>query len=146
MTYKPGTTIMLTSGFAPFPQIPEGLYTIEENNTIQITIKNSSTGTISLLQNRPIPGIVAHGLKLGYHDPVEINKNTLRALFLKDQTVEAAKMAGLIKEENNTNAKQLATPHIYVQKQTHIIKAIMGSKIATRHDTEQPPWLHTYWS
>ena len=34
MTYKPGTTIMLTSGFAPFPQIPEGLYTIEDNNTI----------------------------------------------------------------------------------------------------------------
>ena len=92
MTYKPGTTIMLTSGFAPFPQIPEGLYTIEDNNTIQVTIKNSSTGTLTLLQNRPIPGIVAHDLELGYHDPVEIHKDTLRALFLKDQTVAAAKM------------------------------------------------------
>ena len=112
MTYKPGTMVMLTSGFAPFPQIPEGLYTIEENNTIQVTIKNSSTGTLTLLQNRPIPGIVAHDLKLGYHDPVEINKDILRALFLKDQTVEAAKMAGLLKEDNNTNtSQQLASDH-----------------------------------
>ena len=101
MTYKPGTTIMLTSGFAPFPQIPEGLYTIEDNNTIRVTIKNSSTGTLSLLQNRPIPGIVAHDLELGYHNPVEIHKDTLRALFLKDQTVSAAKMAGLLKQDNN---------------------------------------------
>ena len=52
MIYKPGTTIMMTSGLAPFPQIPEGLYTIEEDNTIRLTIKNSSTGTLSLLQMR----------------------------------------------------------------------------------------------
>ena len=70
---------MMTSGFAPFPQIPEGLYTIEEDNTIRLPIKNSSTGTLSLLQNRPIPGILAHDLEMGYHDPVEITKQTLRA-------------------------------------------------------------------
>ena len=111
MTYKPGTTIMLTSGFAPFPQIPEGLYTIEKDNTIRVTIKNSSTGILSLLQNRPIPGIIAHDLEMGYHDPVEINKNTLRALFLKDQTVEAAKLAGLLKEKDIITSGQLATVH-----------------------------------
>ena len=100
MIYKPGTTIMMTSGFAPFPQIPEGLYTIEQDNTIRLTIKNSSTGTLSLQQNRPIPGIIAHDLEMGYHDPVEITKDTLRALFLKDQTVQAAKMAGIIKDND----------------------------------------------
>ena len=59
-----------------------------------------------MLQNRPIPGIVAHNLELGYHNPVEIHKDTLRALFLKDKTVKAAKMAGLLKEDNNTNTSQ----------------------------------------
>ncbi len=109
MVYKPGTHIMLTSGFAPFPQIPDGLYAIEDDNTIRITIKNSSTGTFPLRQNRPIPGIIAHDLNMGYHEPVEIKKQTLRALFLKDQTVKAATMAGLIKdnlqEKPNTLAK-----------------------------------------
>ena len=62
MMHKPGTTIMLTSGFAPHPQIPDGLYSIDHNNTIRITIKNSSTGSLPLRQNRPIPGIVAHDL------------------------------------------------------------------------------------
>lgn len=111
MIYKPGTTIMMTSGLAPFPQIPEGLYTIEEDNTIRLTIKNSSTGTLSLLQNRPIPGIVAHDLEMGYHDPVEITKDTLRALFLKDQTVQAAKMAGILKKDDTIISGELAIDH-----------------------------------
>ena len=111
MIYKPGTTIMMTSGFAPFPQIPEGLYTIEEDNTIRLPIKNSSTGTLSLLQNRPIPGILAHDLEMGYHDPVEITKQTLRALFLKDQTVKAAKMAGILKDDDKIISNELAMDH-----------------------------------
>lgn len=86
MLHKPNITIMLTSGFAPNPQIPVGLYSIEHDHTLRVTIKNSSTGTLYLRQNRPIPGIVAHDLAMGYHDPVEITKETLRALFLKDQT------------------------------------------------------------
>ena len=102
---------MMTSGLAPFPQIPEGLYTIEENNTIRLPIKNSSTGTLSLLQNRPIPGILAHDLEMGYHDPVEITKQTLRALFLKDQTVKAAKMAGILKDDDKIISNELAMDH-----------------------------------
>ena len=111
MIYKPGTTIMMTSGFAPFPQIPEGLYTVEQDNTIRITIKNSSTGTLSLQQNRPIPEIVAHDLEMGYHDPVEITKDTLRALFLKNQTVQAAKLAGILKDNETYTQNELAMDH-----------------------------------
>ena len=96
MTHKPNTTFMITSGFAPDPQTPEGLYTMDYDHTIRITIKNSSTGTLFLRQNRPIPGIVAHDLSEEYHEPVEITRETLRALFLKDQTVKAAKLAGVM--------------------------------------------------
>ena len=98
MIHKPGTTIMITSGFAPHPQVPDGLYSIEHDNTIRITIKNSSTGSLSLKQNRPIPGIVAHDLMEGYHEPVHNTKKVLRALFLKDQTVKAAKLAGIMQD------------------------------------------------
>ncbi len=115
MIYKPGTTIMLTSGFAPFPQIPDGLYTIEDDNTIRVTMKNSSTGSFPLRQNRPIPGIVAHDLATGYHEPVEITKNTLRTLFLKHQTVQAAKMAGLIKKETQEQICNLANVEEYTE-------------------------------
>ena len=96
MRHKPGTTIMLTTGFAPDPQIVDGLYSIDHENTIRVTIRNSSTGLLKLRQNRPIQGIVAHDIAMGYHQPVEITKERLRALFLKDQTTKAAKLAGII--------------------------------------------------
>ena len=127
MVYRPGTHILLTSGFAPFPQIPDGLYTIEDDNTIRITLKNSSTGSFPLRQNRPIPGIIAHDLNTGYHEPVEITKDTLRALFLKDQTVRAAQMAGLMKDDVPISESALAkhdpqynnpTPQEYVSSIT----------------------------
>ena len=98
MTYKPETTIMLTSGIPSQPHIQDGLYSIEHDGTIRVTIKNPSTSTLQLRQNRPIEGIVAHDLQLGYHQPVEISKNTLRALFLKDMTVQVAKLAGILPE------------------------------------------------
>ena len=106
--HKPGTTVMLTSGCAPYPHIPDGLYSITDNNTIRVTIKNSSTGTLQLRQNRPIPGIVAHDLVSGYHEPVEITKETLRAMFLQEQTVQAAKLAGLLPKHTSINASSLA--------------------------------------
>ena len=117
MKHTPGTTIMLTSGFAPHPQIPDGLYSIEHDNTIRITIKNSSTGSFPLRQNRPIPGIVAHDLTEGYHDPVEITKNTLRALFLKDQTVKAAQLAGIM-PDNEKQESDLTMNHPDYQQPT----------------------------
>ena len=118
MIHKPGTTIMLTSGFAPQPQIRDGLYSIDHNNTIRVTIKNSSTGSLSLRQNRPIPGIVAHDLELGYHEPVAITKETLRALFLKDQTVKAAKLAGVMPSIASSSASTLAKDHPYYSTPT----------------------------
>ena len=110
MTHKPDTTFMITSGFAPDPQTPEGLYTMDHDHTIRITIKNSSTGTLFLRQNRPIPGIVAHDLAEDYHEPVEITRETLRALFLKDQTVKAAKLAGVMPLSAN-DSTNLAVDH-----------------------------------
>ena len=110
MIHKPGTTIMLTSGIAPNPQIPDGLYNVEHDHTMRVTIKNSSTGNLYIRQNRPIPGIVAHDLAMGYHEPVEITKETLRALFLKDQTVKAAKLAGIMKDTNE-DATELTEDH-----------------------------------
>ena len=115
MIHKPDTTFMITSGFAPDPQIPEGLYSINHDHSIRITIKNSSTGTLFLKQNRPIPGIVAHDLTEDYHEPVEITRETLRALFLKDQTVKAAKLAGVM-PLSATDSSILAADHPdYVQ-------------------------------
>ena len=110
MIHKPDTTFMITSGFAPDPQVPEGLYSMDHDHTIRITIKNSSTGTLFLKQNRPIPGIVAHDLAEGYHEPVEITRDTLRALFLKDQTVKAAKLAGVM-PLSATDSTDLAADH-----------------------------------
>ena len=110
MTHKPNTTFMITSGFAPDPQIPEGLYSMEHDHSIRITIKNSSTNTLILRQNRPIPGIVAHDIAEGYHEPVEITRDTLRALFLKDQTVKAAKLAGVMPTSALTTT-ELAMDH-----------------------------------
>ena len=54
MIHKPNTTFMLTSGFAPDPQIPEGLYFMDLDHSMRITIKNSSTGLLTLKQNRPM--------------------------------------------------------------------------------------------
>ena len=110
MSHKPNTTIMLTSGFAPNPQIPDGLYSVDQDHTIRVTIRNSSTGNLHIRQNRPIPGIVAHDLALGYHEPVEITKEILRALFLKDQTVKAAKLAGIL-PENTKDDIELTKDH-----------------------------------
>ena len=128
INHKPGTTIMLTSGFAPHPQIPDGLYSVTDKNTIRVTIKNSSTGAIQLRQNRPIPGIVAHDLITGYHEPVEITKENLRALFLQDQTVQAAQMAGVMPSTSSLNPSSLTandaeysrpTPEEYVSSVLH---------------------------
>ena len=110
MVHKPNTTFMLTSGMALDPQIPEGLYSMDHNHSIRITIKNSSTGLLVLNQNRPIPGIVAHDLAQGYHEPVEITRETLRALFLKDQTIKAAKLAGVL-PPSTANSPNLAADH-----------------------------------
>ena len=111
MIFKTGATIMLTSGFAPQPQIPDGLYLVEDDNTIKVTVRNSATATINLKTNRPIRGLVAHDLKFGYHEPMEISKDTLRALFLKEQTVKAAKMAGVMPGIASSCASTLASEH-----------------------------------
>ena len=59
---------------------------------------------------------------MGYHEPVEITKETLRALFLKDQTVKAAKLAGIMHECSQENVEltedhpeyRPPTPELYI--------------------------------
>ena len=35
MLLKPGTTVMITSSLAPAPYVPDGLYTVKDNNLVQ---------------------------------------------------------------------------------------------------------------
>ena len=100
--------MITSSGYAPYVQIPDALYTVEDKNSIQITLKNNGVQDLILPAARPIPGIVAHDLGSGYFDPVEINKDTLRAMFLKDISVSAAKLAGLMPETASVSASNLA--------------------------------------
>ena len=58
---------------------------------------------------------MAHDLAEGYHEPVEITRNTLRALFLKDQTVKAAKLAGVMPLSATTSTNLAADHPDYVQ-------------------------------
>ena len=48
---KPGTKVLITSGLAPNPYIQEGLYTLEQDNVIHISLKNTDTKDISLQQD-----------------------------------------------------------------------------------------------
>jgi hypothetical protein len=155
MIHKPGTTIMLTSGFAPHPQIPDGLYLVDHNNTIRVTIKNSSTGSFPLRKNRPIPGIVAHDLTMGYHEPVEITKDTLRALFLKDQIVRAATVMPDIASSASTLSKDhpeysQPTPEEYIssvqdqfEQASSLLQASGLDPPGTKSKPKQAPTLAT---
>ena len=58
---------------------------------------------------------MAHDLSEEYHEPVEITRNTLRALFLKDQTVKAAKLAGVLPLSAVTSTNLAAEYPEYVQ-------------------------------
>ena len=42
MLLKPGTTVMITSSLAPAPYVPDGLYTVKDNNLVQLTMRNIS--------------------------------------------------------------------------------------------------------
>ena len=48
LIFKPGATVMLTSGFAPHPQIPDGPYLVADSNTVQVTVKNSFVNNLIL--------------------------------------------------------------------------------------------------
>ena len=60
MILKPGTTVMITSTLAPAPYVPDGLYTIKDNNLVQITMRNTDVCPLKLLKGKPITGMTVH--------------------------------------------------------------------------------------
>ena len=82
MLLKPGTTVMITSSLAPTPYMPDGLYTVKDNNLVQLTMRNTNICPLTLLKNKPIMGIKVHLLDEDYYEEVPISKDTLRTYFL----------------------------------------------------------------
>ena len=62
MIFRPGSKVVLTSGMAPNPCIPDGIYTVEEDNKFSVTLVNMSAVPINLLQDRPIQGTTVESL------------------------------------------------------------------------------------
>jgi hypothetical protein len=79
---KPGTTVMITSNLAPVPYVPDGLYTVKDNNLVQLTMRNADVCPLKLLKGKPITGITVHLLDEDYFEEVPISKDTLRTYFL----------------------------------------------------------------
>ena len=82
MLLKPGTTLMITSGLSPAPYVPDGLYTVKDNNLVQLTLRNTDVCPLTLLKNKPITGITVHLLDTEYYEEVPISKDTLRTYLL----------------------------------------------------------------
>ena len=79
---------MITSNSAPAPYVPDGLYAIKDNNTVQITIRNTDVRPIHLPKGQPITGITVHLLDKEYYEEIPISKDTLRAYFLSNEIAE----------------------------------------------------------
>ena len=65
---KPGTTVMVTSDIAPAPYILDGLYNVEKNNLIKVSIKNTDVRALSLPAGQPITGVTVQILKKEYYE------------------------------------------------------------------------------
>ena len=85
MILKPGTTVMITSNLAPAPYVPDGLYTVKDNNLVQLTMRNTDMCPLKLLKGKPITGITVHLLNEDYFEEVQISKDTLRTYFLSQE-------------------------------------------------------------
>ena len=88
MLLKPGTTIMITSSLAPAPYVPDGLYTVKDNNLVQLTMRNTDVRPLTLLKNKPITGITVHFLDEEYYQEIPISRDTLRTYFLWQEILE----------------------------------------------------------
>ena len=82
MLLKPGTTVMITSSLSPAPYVLDGLYTVKDNNLVQLTLRNTDVCPLTLLKNKPITGITVHLLDAEYYEEVPISKDTLRTYLL----------------------------------------------------------------
>ena len=85
MLLKPGTTVMVTSSLAPAPYVPDGLYTVKDNNLVQLTMRNTDVCPLTLPKYKPIAGITVHLLDDDYYEKIPISKDTLRSYFLSQE-------------------------------------------------------------
>ena len=78
---------MITFSLAPAPYVPDGLYTVKDNNLVQLTMRNTDVRPLTLPKNKPITGITVHLLNEEYYQEIPISKETLRTYFLSQETI-----------------------------------------------------------
>ena len=103
--HKPNSTFMLTSENEQGPNITDGLYSINRNNFVKLTITNTTTKPLILNKTTPIPGILAHNLTQEYNKPIKITKNN--TLVLKNRTIKASKQSGVVQPLSDDNGMPL---------------------------------------
>ena len=81
---------MITSSLAPAPYVPDGLYTVKDNNLVQLTMRNTDVCPLTLLKNKPITGITVHLLDEDYYQEIPILRDTLRTYFLSQEIMKNA--------------------------------------------------------
>ena len=82
MLLKPGTIVLITYSLAPAPYVPDGLYSVKDNNLVQLTMRNMDVCPLTLPKHKPIAGITVHLLNEDYYEEIPISKDTLRSYFL----------------------------------------------------------------
>ena len=90
LIFKAGSKVVLTSGMAPQPCIPDGIYTVEDDNKFSVNIVNMTAFPIDLMQDRPIQGTTVESLA-HYDPPCLTSKEDLVHLAQHKPTVEAVK-------------------------------------------------------
>ena len=135
LIFRPGTTVMITSNLSPAPYVPDGLYSVRDNNTVQITIRNTDVRPIKLLKGKPITGITVHLLDEEYYEEIPISKDTLRTYFLANE---------VLTNEHNT-PQQGTTPEVkeYTPKQhlEHIAKSLRHATSLLEESGLDPPGI-----
>ena len=85
MLLKPGTTVLITSSLAPAPYVPDRLYSVKDNNLVQLTMRNTDVCPLTLPKHKPIAGITVHLLNEDYYEEIPKSKDTLRSYFLSQE-------------------------------------------------------------
>ena len=135
LIFRPGTTVMITSNLAPSPYVPDGLYSVKDNNTVQITIRNTDVRPIKLLKGKPITGITVHLLDEEYYEEIPISKDTLRTYFLANE---------VLTNEHNTpqqGTKPEAKEYTPKQHLDHITKNLRHASSLLEESGLDPPGI-----
>ena len=98
---------MITSNLAPAPYVPDGLYSVKDNNLVQLTMRNTGVSSLALPKNKPIAGITVHLLDQDYYEEIPISKDTLRSYFLSQEIRDDTQSPTDNKDET---ASQYASP------------------------------------